>query len=109
MLSLHLNRVWEMAMTTPHQRNLLRFKKPVEVLIFTYRELVSSLSRGLPGRVYTEPIYWHGLNIWKGYQSGEAPLLKKPQDRVRTPSLASLLEHKQEEKICFHNIPEGGA
>jgi hypothetical protein len=27
---------------------------------------------------------------------------------VRDPLSASLLEHKQVEKICVHNIPEGG-
>ncbi len=50
----------------------------------------------------------HSLS--RGKQCEEAPHCKAGRIvQVRVSLLASLLERKQEEKICVHNIPEGGA
>jgi hypothetical protein len=52
-----------------------------------------------------------GLTTQKGYQRGQALRCRnRSTDRAQRvdPLTASLLERKQEEKICVHHIPEGG-
>jgi hypothetical protein len=65
------------------------------------------------GGIAPGPFYRDHLNIRKvGLPEWEGATLKHSKmDHALARTLclsASLLEHKQVEKICVHNIPEGG-
>ena len=61
------------------------------------------------GRTYA-PICQANHSLSRANQCEEAPHCTAGRIvQVRDSLLASLLERKQEEKICVYNIPEGGA